>query len=153
MKKTKLAASKNKLNKYLVHFQKPELLPNGFEFIEFADFLKKVKKNSCEDILISDLLEYFDYAECSEVLTDIISKLDSKKRLHIQGIDAKFIAHHFATDQMTLEVFNMFTFSFGKKQLLTVSKIKSLLSDNNDIKISSVKFLNSFNYYIECEKQ
>jgi hypothetical protein len=141
------------LQKYFVHFEQPDFLPDGFEFIDFNTFLKKSKKNSCDDILIGDLLEYFDYSDCSETLSNIVNRLQNKKKLFIQGVDAKFVSYHFATDQMNLDVFNAFVFGVGKKYLYNISKIKNLLKTNDNIDILSIKFINSFNYYIECEKK
>ncbi len=153
-KSNKLKKENNKKNtpQYFVHFNKPDILPAGFEFIEFTAFVKKNKSNSCDDIMIGDLLEYFNPSETLEILTDICNKLKSQKKIYIQGVDAKFISSHFANDQMSLEVFNAFVFGLNKKYLYTIPRIKQMLK-NIDLNILSIKFINSFNYYIECEKK
>lgn len=152
-KASKLKDNKKEKSKYYLHFNQPDILPTGFEFLDFNTFIKKNKKNFYADIIVGDLLEYFKPPESLEVLSDIMHKLKSSSKIYIQGVDAKFISSSFSNDQVSLEVFNAFVFALGKKHIYTMSKIKKILENNTDIQIVSIKFINSFNYCIECEKK
>lgn len=154
MRKTsKLKDNKKEKSKYYLHFNQPDILPTSFEFIDVNTFIKKNKKNFYADIIVGDLLEYFKPSESLEIVSDIIHKLKSGSKIYIQGVDAKFVSSSFSNDQISLEVFNAFVFALGKKNLYTMSKIKKILENNIDIQIISIKFINSFNYCIECEKK
>lgn len=138
--------------KYYVHIVEPENFDSNLVYIPLDQFAKKRKQNYKEDILINDLLEYFFYNDSKQVLFDIVTKLKKDARLHIQGIDARSVANNFVNDLMDLEIFNMLMYGYGKKQVLSFSKIKYLLDSIPDIRIENIRFINGINYYIECIK-
>jgi|LakMenEpi08Jun12_1017391.scaffolds.fasta_scaffold01475_3 hypothetical protein len=154
-KKTKL----NKISKliqkdtnYFIHIFESNKDLDNFEFIDLETFFKKHKKNeSCNDILISDLLEYFSEADSLEVLSGILSKMKKGSRLYVQGTDILSVCSSLINNQITPSMFNMIVYGLGKKHMFTFGNIKSLLSGQN-LQINQIKFINGINYYIECTK-
>lgn len=158
MAKTNSITKKPKKNisneKHYIHLFEPNQKIDGFNFMSMEVFLKKFKKNSSNDIFIGDLLEYFPANETINVINELVAKLSINQKLYIQGIDAKSVSYSFATDQMDSTMFATLLYNNGtKKTTFTFPNMKYILSNINDLKITNIKFINSVNYYIECQKQ
>jgi effector-binding domain-containing protein len=154
IKKIKIDKIKPINEKYYVHMLEPAQKMDGFKFLELSTYLKKIKKNSSGDIFIGDLLEYFSVLETTQVLNELISKLSSESKIFIQGIDAKSVAYNFATDQIDSNMFISLLYNNGtKKTVFTFPNIKYIIKNIDGIEITNIKFINSINYYIECQKK
>lgn len=155
VKKTKIKKISNLIEKntnYFIHIFESNKNIDNFEFISLETFFKKYKKNeSCNDILISDLLEYFDETEAIEIVSGIISKIKKNNKLYVQGTDVLSVCSSLINNQITPAMFNMIVYGLGKKNMFTIGTIKSILGSQN-LEISQIKFINGINYYIECTK-
>lgn len=159
MKKTKTQNKIKKItnlidkeNNYFIHLFETKKIIENFSFISLDQFFKKHKKSeSCNDVFISDLLEYFTDAESTEVLGGIVDKIKKGKKLYIQGTDILNVCASFMNNQLTPTMFNMVIYGAGKKNMYTIGAIKSMLSIEN-LEITQIKHTNGINYYIECVK-
>ena len=154
-KKSKLKKISKLIQKetnYFIHIFESNKNIENFDFIDLEAFFKKHKKDeSCNDILISDLLEYFNETEGLEVLSGLLSKMKKGGKLYVQGTDILSVCSSLINNQITPSMFNMIVYGLGKKHMFTVGSIKSLLSGQN-LQINQIKFINGINYYIECTK-
>jgi len=116
--------------KYYVHLYDPNIENTEYKYINYAD-LDSIKKSSCSEIFINDLLEYLSEEEASKCLDKIKTKLSKKGLIHIQNIDLKGFCLNIAYDRL--------------------NSLKELLISKNLV-ISKVRFLNGINFYIECTK-
>jgi alkyl hydroperoxide reductase subunit AhpF len=136
---------------YYLHFFESETLKN-FTYINIKDFIdrKKNKKRIKSNIFLGDCLEYLGYTEATNLLEDLVSTIDSGYKIIVQGIDIKSISQSFANDEITDVLFNNLIYGQGKICSISFFKMKYIIENINNLKISSIKFMNSIYYYIEC---
>jgi len=149
-KNTKLIDNTN----YYLHFFESENLKN-FTFINIKDFVdrKKNKKRVKSNIFLGDCLEYLGYTEIGDLIEDLVSSIDSGYKIIIQGIDIKSVSQSFANDEMSDILFNNLVYGQGKTCSISFFKMKYVVESIDNLKISSIKFMNSMYYYIECTVQ
>jgi hypothetical protein len=82
-----------------------------------------------------------------------VSSIDSGYKIIIQGIDIKSVSQSFANDEMSDILFNNLVYGQGKTCSISFFKMKYVVESIDNLKISSIKFMNSMYYYIECTVQ
>lgn len=150
----KTKKSKKKIDKIYLHYFKPDVELNDFEFIEVQK-LGKIKDNSLTEIIIQDLLEFNDHNTNTAILNKVLSKLKSGGILHIQGLDIKAMCYGVVYSQIDTIAFKTLVFGQGKNNIYTIAQIKKLITNemNNLFDIQKIKFMNGLQYYIECSKK
>lgn len=144
--------NKNKVQKSIyLHLIEPSIGIDNFEFHNISK-IKKIKKKSVQEIYIGDLLDYFSDEEVPLLLVEIISKLTTNGKLHIQSYDTRCLVSALVYNNINTSIFKNLIFNAGKKNIHTLGEIKRLLDDNN-IKLNKCKYMNAIQYYIECIKE
>ena len=152
MKKVKQIKDNIIIENYYVHIFEPDQKIQNYKFINLSEFTKKKHKKQKCSVYIGDLLEYFDRNECLNILNQIVDKLGAGSKLYVQGVDSKSIAQSFASDELTEIMYNVMMYGLGKKNIFTFPTIKHLIKTIQTLEIHDIKFMNSINYYIECNK-
>lgn len=143
----------DKLKKQLyLHIVKPLVELEKFEFFELKD-IKKIKRNSIDEIFIGDLLDYADDDNATVVLNEISLKLKKGGKLYLQSNDTKCVAAALLYDNINTKIFKNIIFSYQKKNIFTLTEIKKMLSTIELLNIARCRFLNGVQYYIECHKK
>lgn len=150
-KQTSKTKSKITLDKIYLHTIEPQIPVSEFEFYNIND-IKKLKTKSAKEITIQDLLEYYEDKYINILLNDIISKLDINGKLHIQGLDIRSLCGGFVYGQVDISTFKSLIMGRGKKNIYSISQVKNILKDINNIEITKIKFINGLQYYLECVK-
>lgn len=139
--------------KYYVHLLENDQPIKNYEFIKLSDFLKKTKKETVSEIFISDLLDYYIDSERTDLIKEIISKLDKNSKLYIQGTDPKLLSSSYLYGQIDINIFKAMIFGNGnKKNITNISDIRNIINSIDNMKINEIKFINAIQYYIECYK-
>lgn len=133
-----------------IHIIEPSVMLDNFEFMSVSK-IKKIKKNSIDEIYIGDLLDYLSSDDGLIILQEIVTKLTSGGKLHIQSSDAKCLASALLYNNINITIYKGLLFN-NKKNIYTLTEIKNILSGIQNIKISKCKFINAIQYYIECFK-
>lgn len=138
-------------NKYIIHIfpQKSEL--SNFNFISLDD-ANNLEPESIEAIYIHDLLDYIDSDSINKIIRLIKSKLINNGKLYLQGTDIKSLSASLLYGQIDILTFKSMVYGLGKKSTYSVSDIKQLIKDAEDLKIISIEYINASQYYIECMK-
>ena len=133
-----------------IHIIEPSVMLDNFEFMSVSK-IKKIKKNSIDEIYIGDLLDYLSSDDGFIILQEIVTKLTAGGKLHIQSSDAKCLASALLYNNINIAIYKGLLFN-DKKNIYTLTEIKNILSGIQNIKISKCKFINAIQYYIECFK-
>lgn len=154
--KNKKSSLDTKQLKYSVHILKPDQTIQNFDFLMLNEFLKKTKKSSVSEVFLYDLFDYTDQVDNLELLKSIVAKLKPGGKIYIQGTDAKLLSSAYLYGQMDIVLYRSMLFGgyagFDKKNIFTVSDIKNLISDIDNLKFSEIKYINAIQYYVECCK-
>lgn len=100
--------------------------------------------NSCDEIIVSDTLDYLPYSSIDKTLFNIIQKIRLNGKLIITGNDARGICRFFSNDIISLEQFCSIIENI--KSINTEPKIKNILMSAG-LKIES-SLLNHHKYEI-----
>lgn len=150
----KTKQNNKKINKtqtlIFMHVMEPSMMLDNFEFVSVSK-IKKIKKNSVDEIYIGDLLDYLSSDDGLVILNEIISKLVSGGKLHMQSSDAKCLASALLYNNINITIYKGIIFN-NKKNIYTLTEIKNILTNIPNIKISKCKFINAIQYYVECFK-
>ena len=76
------------MSKYYVHLYDPHIENIEYKYVNYLN-IDSIKKSSCSEIFINDLLEYLSEEEALSCLDKIKTKLSKKGLIHIQNIDLK----------------------------------------------------------------
>lgn len=148
----KLKKTKKINTKIYLHYFQPKVPIDSFDFVD-VNKIDKIKDSSYEEIIIQDLLEYYNDSNAMLLLNKIVSKIKPGGKLHIQGLDSKALCYGVVYSQVDTMTLKMLLFGAGKSNVYTLSQIKSLISSEiARIKINKIKFLNGLQYYIEYIK-
>jgi len=141
---------KNKLSIFL-HIMEPSISIDGFEFYD-AKKIKKIKKNSVEQIYVGDLFDYLADNEVLEYIDEIIFKLPKNGKLIIQSIDPRCLASELLYNNMHIGIYKNLLYGLGKKNTHTLGEIKKIILSSGHMKIDQCRFVNNVQYYVECIK-
>jgi hypothetical protein len=139
--------------KYFIHFFKPDNI-KILEHYDFYDIKKinKIKKNSIKTIFLYDLLGYISQQDILPVMHDIIDKLCDRGDLYIQDNDIKLLCSSYLSNQINSVIYKNITYGNGKINCGALSDVKEILYSIPSISVVEIKFLNAFQYYIQCQK-
>jgi hypothetical protein len=110
--------------------------------------INHVVNNSCEEIIVSDTLDYIPYENINKTLFDIIQKIRLNGKLIIVGTDVRCVCRLTATDAISIEQFcslirgfQSMNTEFNIKHLLASAglKVESSLINHHKYEIIAVR--------------
>lgn len=111
--------------------------------------LSSIISNSCEEIIVSSVLDYLDYKAASEALVGIIQRLRLGGKIIINGIDVKCLSRLVVSERVSIEEYN--SIIEDVKSLNTVLNVRNkLLSFGLNIETD---FINGYSYNISASRK
>lgn len=111
--------------------------------------LRDVIANSCDEIIISEALDYIQYKYINYVLEDIVHRLRLGGKIIITGIDIKALSRLVVSELVSIEQYNDIIMNI--KSLNTILNIRALLvSYNLDIELD---LINGYKYQIIAKRK
>lgn len=136
-------------NVLYIHHHKPDDLPVGVSYESLDNFLS-ADNNTIEEIMITDLLDYYLEPVVPKVLKEIINKMQSSSKLHIQSVDINLISTSLASGDIEDSAIKSILYPY-RRSIHTMQDIEKLLLENKCI-ILNKKYINMFEYFILAEK-
>jgi hypothetical protein len=99
-----------------------------------------------------DLLDYVNDEKIKDLVLDITQKLKTDGQLFIQATDSKNLAFALVYGQINNDIYKNIIYGTNKKNTHTMGEIKNLLSTIDNLNITKCKYINTMQYYIECQK-
>ena len=137
------------MNKIFTHIYNPSKLPIGVVFQNFNS-LKNNNDSSIQELMVSDMLDFFDYNESDEIMSSLLSKLSDGGTIEIQGSDINQLTISLINHDITVDDMRQILYP-NKKSIRTMQEIQELLNRFN-ITIINKKYINVFEYYILAKK-
>lgn len=132
-----------------LHLYQPTNLPVGVQYVNI-DSLNNYDNNSIEEILITDLLDYYNNEHGIKILSSILDKLQFGGKLHIQSTDLYQLAH--AIFSSSIDEYTAKSILYPtKKSIYSMYNIESILIQNN-VSILQKRYINLCEYFILAQK-
>jgi|694.fasta_scaffold00568_30 hypothetical protein len=135
--------------KLFLHLIKPDFISVGSEY-ESVTNIDTIPDNSCNEIIINDLLDYLSYNESTNILDLLINKLCTNGSIIIQSVDLYQLATAVTFNDIDLDTTKIVLYQ-NKKAIYTLYDIESELK-NRKLNIVEKKYINIFEYYIKATK-
>lgn len=134
-----------------VHQHKPDHLPVGVSYESIDNFLSIDGSNTnVDEVMITDLLDYYPESIFAKVLEEIILKIPTSGKLHIQSVDINLISTSLASGDIDDDLMKSLLYSY-RRSIHTMHNIEKLLLQNK-CTILNKKYINMFEYFILAEK-
>ena len=135
--------------KLFLNLIKPDFISVGSEY-ESVTNIDTIPDNSCNEIIINDLLDYLSYNESTNILDLLINKLCTNGSIIIQSVDLYQLATAVTFNDIDLDTTKIVLYQ-NKKAIYTLYDIESELK-NRKLNIVEKKYINIFEYYIKATK-
>ena len=111
--------------------------------------LNTVINSSCEEIIVSNVLDHLIYENAKQALREILSKLRLGGTITITGVDAKALSRMVVSESVSIEQLNQIL--SNTKSLNTIFNIRTALIQS-DLTIES-DFINGYSYSIVAKRK
>ena len=110
--------------------------------------LNSVVNNSCEEIIVSSVLDHLTYENANKALKEVLGKLRLGGMITINGIDAKALSRMVVSDSVSIEQLNEIL--GNTKSLNTIFNIRNILTQLGLVIESD--FINGYSYSITAKR-
>jgi predicted SAM-dependent methyltransferase len=139
------------MNEFIfLHIQKPHSLPVGVVYDNVIN-IDNYQNNTIENIIITDLLDYYVGDESLKVLRLIYEKIANEGSIQIQAPDIKQLAVALLSEELSQNDVRDVLYP-SKKNIHSIYDIENMAKQIG-AKIANKKYINVFEYYIVIQKK
>ena len=126
--------------------------PEGYKKYEIND-LENIKEESCDNIYIGDLFDYFEIRALPELIDTIISKIKQNGRLLIKAPDILQLSWYTCRLNLELSKLRYILYDTNRKACYSLDEILNVFSSINAIDIETAYIINGYEYSILVSKK
>jgi len=141
-----MASKKN----ILISAYESKKTPSSFTVVLYND-IETIEKETVEELFLLDLLDYFKDSEIVEVLSEILSKVCTGGRIHIQSMDIDQFCLYFSSRILEFNEKNILY--SGQKNIQSMTSLLNIIDKNFQCEVLAKKYINGYEYYILLEKK